>query len=53
MHAAKTKAKRCEQLTHSILAAKVLSLGIWDARPGLRDQCWDNAPATRYDNNQN
>lgn len=49
MYSAQTETKSSEQLACIILAAQVLNLGLWHARPHLRHQCGHNAPATRYD----
>lgn len=49
MYSAQTETKRDEQLACIILAAQVLSLGLWHARPHLRHQCGNNALASRYD----
>lgn len=50
MYSTQTETQRDEQLAGVVLAAQILSLGLWHARPHLRHQCGHNAPAPRYDN---
>lgn len=49
MYSTQTETKCGEQLACIILAAQVLSLGLWHARPRIRHQCGRNAPASRCD----
>lgn len=48
MYSTKTETKCGEQPSCIILAAQILGLGLWHARPHLWHQCGHNAPATRY-----
>lgn len=49
MYCPQTEKKCDEQLACIILAAQVLNLGLWHARPHLWHQCGHNAPASRFD----
>lgn len=48
MYHAQTEAKCSELLACIVLAAQVLNLGLWHARPCLWHQCGHHALAPRY-----
>lgn len=49
MYSTQVKKKCTEHFSSIILAAQVLSLGLWHARPHFWYQCGYNSPTSRYD----